>query len=236
MYRTSTGYQAWQADTYRAIVDSYNAQQSAYEAAVAAMEASQSVEAVARTGDESRQIERNELQKACLMLITDSDLSDYGALSYLADGLPVLDRDATHENAPEIQFLTNCFEWDQLMYIFYPYFWGAQERWADSAYRTDSDLQFQNFLRAGAARVLVPVRLHYEEALHWYLHTGEVWNGGEVPTIDDPLYVSLAEELLDSYDIPLDEAEPYSDDVWEAIVPTTLVRLQETPDLPTWES
>jgi hypothetical protein len=170
------------------------------------------------------------------MLITNSDLSGFDSVTVPESGSPTLDVDEALDDGPFIQFFEQCFEWDQMTYVFYPYFWGSQGRWADNSQREDDDLTFQSFLRAGAARVLVPVTPNYEKSLLYYQQTGEVWNGGDVPTLDSDLYISVAEELLDSYDIPLDDAVPYSDDVWEAIVPTTLVKLQEDSTLPSWEA
>lgn len=54
--------------------------------------------------------------------------------------------------------------------------------------------------------------------------------GGEAPTIDDPLYRSIADELRAQTD-DLAAAMP-EDTPWEFTVPTTLVWLQEGPELP----
>jgi hypothetical protein len=54
--------------------------------------------------------------------------------------------------------------------------------------------------------------------------------GGEAPTIDDPLYRSIADELraqTDDLAAATSEGTP-----WEFTVPITLVWLQEGPELP----
>src|SRR5690348_4795058 len=52
--------------------------------------------------------------------------------------------------------------------------------------------------RAPHARVLVPVRRNFEAAIQHYLANGLIWDGGDVPTVDDPLYVSIADEMKEA--------------------------------------
>lgn len=87
-----------------------------------------------------------------------------------------------------------------------------------------------SFLRAGAARVVVPVRPGFEQAMALYLATGIIWNGSHVPQIGDPLYVSIIQELQEQQDAKpggVPEGEP-----WEVRLPTTLVILQKDAMLP----
>jgi len=51
--------------------------------------------------------------------------------------------------------------------------------------------------------------------------------------LDNPLYVSLVEEIAEAQDVALDDAEPYGDP-WTYTLPTTLVKLQADAALPTW--
>jgi hypothetical protein len=104
--------------------------------------------------------------------------------------------------------------------------------------RDESDPLFMNFLQAGAARILVPVRPGYEKAMLHYLNTGgEIWNGEDVPAPDDPLYVSIIDEIKEadgSFEGGIDEGEP-----WLSKVPTSLVYLehQGSPsDLPDYSA
>ena len=60
-----------------------------------------------------------------------------------------------------------------MVYLFYPYFWGKKDDWVTVAQLTDDDPLFGQFLRAGAARVQVPVRQGFEEAIITYLSTGQ---------------------------------------------------------------
>src|SRR5207244_4199643 len=78
---------------------------------------------------------------------------------------------------------------------FYPYSWGRKENWIETFPLTDIDPQFIDFLRAGAARVVVPVHTSYNEAILHFMATNEIWNGGTPPVLNDPLYVSIIDEL-----------------------------------------
>jgi hypothetical protein len=78
--------------------------------------------------------------------------------------------------------------------------------------------------------VVIPVHPSYNDAVLYYLETGEIWNGGDAPRIDDPLFISIHEELRNQTD-DLGNATPEGDK-WEVVLPTTLVYLQKDSDLP----
>ncbi len=69
------------------------------------------------------------------------------------------------------------------------------------------------------ARVLVPVRPGSEKAVLYYLQTGQVWNGGLIPTLSMDLYNDYVRDL----DTPVknDSAQ-----TWEIRIPTSLTVLQ----------
>lgn len=51
----------------------------------------------------------------------------------------------------------------------YPYFWGRKPYWAQRLAFEDPDPQFDEFLKAGFARVQVPARLGFEAAIDQYV-------------------------------------------------------------------
>jgi hypothetical protein len=129
-----------------------------------------------------------------------------------------------------IQFFEQAFEWEQMTYLFYPYFWSRQAYWNKRINFNDVDPNFNNFLQAGAARVVIPVHPAYNDAILHYVETGAIWNGGSPPHLNDPLFVSIVEELKAATD-DLDGATPEGEP-WEVVVPTTLVYLQPDSALP----
>jgi hypothetical protein len=233
--RTVETLKAWKLDTYQKIVDAYDALQADYEAKVTAKEVSRMSAFSGLSPDAKRNIELAELKKGCLELLSDQYFYDFDATVANASpfGYPEFQVDEAMTEGSFAQFFEQCFEWENTTWFFYSYFWGRKDQWIQNSMATDSDAIFEAFLRAGMARVQVPVRPGYGKALLYYLHTGEIWNGGEPPVLDSPLYVSIVEEIAESQDVSLAEAPPYGDP-WNYSLPTTLVKLQADATLPTW--
>lgn len=149
--------------------------------------------------------------------------------------VPAIDVPEAVDDGRTVQFLEQAFEWQQLNYVLYPYFWGRiPGKWYDAQrYYDEVDPLYAKFLQAGAARVLVSVRPGFEAAVQHYLSTREPWNGGPVPDIDDPLYLAVHAELRDQQD-DLNNATPYGD-AWTVVVPTPIVWLQPDGVLPEFD-
>ena len=81
-----------------------------------------------------------------------------------------------------------------------------------------NDPIFRAFLQSGMARVIVTVRPGFEEAVNWYMKTGQVWNGGQVTTVNDPLFISIVDELRTTTGTV--------EETWESRVPTSLTVIQ----------
>ncbi|WP_375605589.1 hypothetical protein [Flavobacterium davisii] len=82
------------------------------------------------------------------------------------------------------------------------------------------DPLFKSFLQSGMARVIVTVRPGFEDAVQFFLETGIIWNGGEVPVIGDPLYMSIVDEMRAPVGKPQGK-------YWITKLPTTLTILQD---------
>lgn len=126
--------------------------------------------------------------------------------------------------APLMRFMEEGFEWEQMQYIFYPYYWNRKSEWFDLALLEDPDPLFTQFLRSGAARVVVPVRPGFEEAFLYFLQTGQPWDGGSAPKVYDPLYLSIATEIKEADQSPI--AETLVGATWTMRLPTTLTMLR----------
>lgn len=213
-------YSQWQQETFKAIVDAYENALSDFNATIS----TDSKQATTNPGF-FRQIENTILRKNCISYMVDqtagakhtygrkmtkgTSFSDYGVkLS------PDLD-----DYTAFAKFLEQAFEWDFMSYHLYPYYWGESTNWK-SLYQNESiDPIFRNFLQAGMARVVVTVRPGFEEAVRFYMQTGQIWNGGEVPVIDEPLYLSIVDELHEAIGKPEGKA-------WWTRIPTALTILQ----------
>jgi hypothetical protein len=119
------------------------------------------------------------------------------------------------------------------MYLFYPYYWGRHQNWYDDAMLDNPDPLFAEFLKAGAARVVIPVRLQAEGDVRYFLMTGQIWHGGGLPEITDTDYLPITEEIKARDNAPGDE-KPQGDP-WEVVLPTTLIKLRDDDTLPVWK-
>lgn len=249
-------YQKWQLATYSAIINAYQKLKSDYDEQLNAARIRQGVQIAGRNPNLNREIEKEELKKGCLTFLArpfppntafDQFGSIFDAGSQVYSQLypqspfnyPEIAIDEAASEGTTIQFMEQAFEWNQMTYLFYPYFWGRKENWVKTHQLEDTDPLFTKFQQAGAARVLVPVRLNYEPAVIHYLSTllsrgtGEIWNGGEAPALDDDLFISIADEI--KAQTGGDGGGTKVGEPWEVKVPTSLVYLDPVDSpLPDW--
>lgn len=228
---TLQGYQKWQLETYNQIIRAYFELKSLYAQKVSAASVQRGVAIEGRNPFENRKTERNELKKHVVSLLERSHFDrpplDQDALrrsasleaGYNEIVFPVAERERSH-----IQWFEQAFEWQNMTYVFYPYFWGGKPNWKADALGQDLDPLFNDFLRAGAARVVVPVRPGFERAMGLYLAAGVIWNGTDAPQVGDPLFISAVQEIQEQLSAP-DDGTPEGDP-WPFTLPTPLVILQ----------
>ncbi|WP_428743405.1 hypothetical protein [Tenacibaculum sp.] len=224
---TGEAKEQWQNETYKAIMDAYNERLLEYNEFKQNQAVDEEVYEKKKelSSQINRSIEKRELKRIAIDLMTKPFDVVTAQDNYKEEGKEV---DAKHvarsskfqEHAETVKFFEQAFDWEIMAYTFYPYFYGAEDNWdANFEYNEGSDPIFQAFLQSGMARSVVPVRPGFEEAVNWYMKTGEVWNGqGMVTDMDDDLYVSVAEEMQ--------TIEGEVEGTWETRVPTTLTVLQ----------
>jgi hypothetical protein len=84
--------------------------------------------------------------------------------------------------------------------------------------------------------VVLPVSPAYNDAMLYFIESkdtdvaNKIWKGGERPTLEDSLFVSIADEMRAQSD-DLAGAVPEGSP-WEFTIPTQLVWLQSDPTLP----
>lgn len=232
--RTWEAYEQWQIQAFEKIMAAYQALQAEYEQKIAAQETVQGVAISGQNPRINREIERTELKKQCVKMLMDTYL--FGSFDAMKDGggnPPDFDIFDALGEGKIVQFFEQAFEWENLTYLFYPYFWARNNQWLNKSGIYDVDPLFTQFLQAGSARVVLPVHPAYNNAVMYFLeNNGAIWNGGEPPRLNDPLFISLAEELRNQTD-DLANATPEGEP-WEVVLPTTLVYLQEDAVLPTF--
>jgi hypothetical protein len=200
--------QEWQLKTFASIMNAYNDLKRAFDQAIQEARLQATDNTVSGTNPETNRVtEQTELKKGCISLLTGQrfDLFDAVGRNAAPFGYPEIDFAEAKAEGAYIQRFEQSFEWNNMVYIFYPYFWGKKDAWVTVAQLTDRDPLFGQFLQAGAARVQVPVRLGFEAAMLTYLATGELWAGeGTLVNSDsgdpDPLHLSIIDELKSQND------------------------------------
>lgn len=235
--RTNENFEQWQIQTFEKIMTAYNAMQTEYEQKLAAQEVQQGIAITGQNPRINREIEKNELKKQCVKMLMDTYLfGSFDAMKDKGQNLPPdFDIFEAVNEGKTIQFFEQAFEWENLTYLFYPYFWARNSQWIHKSNIYDNDPLFTKFLQAGSSRVVIPVHPGYNDSIMYFLeNNGAIWGGGEPPRLNDPLYISLADELKNQTD-DLGNATPEGNP-WEVVLPTTLVYLQKDADLPTFNS
>jgi hypothetical protein len=231
----------WKISTYESIREAYATRLLEYKDEVTELEVEQKQKLSSLNVDvglppsKRKQLILSELKKHCIGMFMGHWFD--GTAVRITDGAwgPTYSFDEAISKGNLIRFLEQSIEWSQLQYALYPYFWSRQEKWKERVRKDDADYEFQQFMQAGAARVVLAVRPGFEAAFCHFLETGEPWNGtGTPPAIHDPIYVSIVDELRELAGGALATPEPMGE-AWEVRLPTNLVMLRRSSTLPAWE-
>lgn len=231
---TAEGLAKWQQSVYDSITEAYLVQKADWDESQAAQAIQKGIPILGRNPLENRRLERDELKKLVLMILTKStDITRDSMQPGAVGSDPLMDLDRICENGAYIRFFENAFEWNNIVYVFYPYFWGRKARWISAIHFNDPDPDFGAFLKAGAARVQLPVRPGFEKAVAYFCQFGRIWEGGDPPLRDDDTYVPIVDEIAENLG-KLDEGVPYPEGAgpWEVRVPTSLVVVQNLEEIP----
>ncbi|WP_332453304.1 hypothetical protein [Chryseobacterium aquaticum] len=227
---TTEAKNAWLQKTFNKIIEAYEVELEKYNQALAEAKAL-GVQIKGSNPGFYRKIENTVLRKNCISYMitqnTNAELT-FGKGKYYNNGYSsgedFLNTDIKVDSkldqyAAFVKFMEQAFEWDIMSYYFYPYYWGDRKKWSDMYQFDDNDPTFRAFMQSGMARVIVTVRPGFEEAVRHFLATGQIWNGGEVPVIDDPLFLSIVDEMRAA--VGKKQGEP-----WREKIPTSLTILQ----------
>jgi hypothetical protein len=235
--RTLGHLNKWRFDTFAAITEAYRDYETERQARLEQAAIGKGIPILGRNPAINQRTIREELQRCCLSMLTQTNLEHFDAFDQSQPDEPRewrINQPRARQHGREAQFLQHAFEWENMTYLFYPYFYGrAGQRWAETLHQTgdDPDPLFSAFLRAGLARVQVPVRPGFELVLARYCQdpANPPWAGNDAPLIGDDLHVAIIDEIKRSLDAP-DEGVPEGSP-WEVRVPTSLVLLEDAANL-----
>jgi hypothetical protein len=231
-YRMPSALTAWQLRVYQRLAAEFRSQEVRYLEELAARAIGSGVQIAGDSPMRNKEVMREELKRAAIRLLSNGTYppSNLRAPDDDPDVGPVFDLDGAALTAGEIQFIEQAFEWENMTFVFYPYFWTGMDKWAALSDVPDgADPQFARFLRSGSARVVVPARPGFESQVQLYVDTGVLWGGGPVPAVDDPEYLSVAEEIRVQTGAA-ERGEP--GDWWDVKLPTALVAVDTEAQFP----
>lgn len=218
--RTDELYRNWQLKTYEAIINAYNDRLNEY---YNQLNQNQPTPVTPLVGNPLfyRQIEQSIFQRVCISYLIGDAAMGQNYLTGSSFNTLYVDQSQEMDNyASLVKFMEQAFEWNIMSYSLYPYYWGRRQEWVQLFQSDDDDAIFRNFMQAGMARVVVTVKPGFEDAVMYFMSTGKIWNGGQVPVIGDPLYLSIVDELK--------EQEYEVEETWETVLPTSLIGLQKS--------
>lgn len=252
--RTPEAYSAWQLSVYAALASARAQAQSTYDDQAARAQLQTSYNYGPSPGDIAAMI-KEEIKRCAI-----------GVLATQVAGQNIFDRLAASYTAGDADMVSrlclifeHAFAWEDMSYVLYPYFWAdpANNGWALHTATTSNDDAWTAFLRAGAARVVVPVQQGFirASALGIVDPANPLAPSGPNPlqmlqedvsaildatlTFDDllsitsPMTISAAQEAALNAQVLTQWTEV---DRWLLRTPTELVMLQDLTDpLPVWQ-
>ncbi|MDJ0789948.1 MAG: hypothetical protein QNK05_24390, partial [Myxococcota bacterium] len=114
-------------------------------------------------GSELRALERSELRRWCTQSIRGRTFS-FDTVATVGQHQEIEFSKASAQ-APITNFFETAFDWDEMSFFLFPYYWARRSTWRLRRAISHGDSQHQDFLRSGAARCIVPVKPGYEEPL-----------------------------------------------------------------------
>ncbi len=216
----------WQTENFNAIIKAYEDAFTKFQEEQARLDAEQKEKEAAakeKQGTFYRYMEHDVLKHNCIAYLLQDYLNVLG--QNFTDGdkmenFQVYLNENLDKYTALAKFMEQAFEWEIMDYTFYPYYWANRKMWQEMYISESVDPLFRSFLQAGMARVIVTVKPGFEDAVQFFLTTGKIWNGGEVPVIGDPMYMSIVDEMRQPTGKPQGK-------YWITRVPTTLTILQD---------
>jgi Type II secretion system (T2SS), protein G len=210
--RLDTTLAAWRAKSWTTLRDAAFA---AYQANIARLQGERDQLWMLLTGKDTltlRRLEREELIRQTLHWLIGPDFDEApddvtAAVKHLLD-IEAKDRPdqwpgggAAYRHLNQMQwstaagfgdflkFIHQAIEWENILYFLYPYFWGSDDLGREKLLFDHPDPTHRDFLRAGYARVVVPIRPGFEEDFTDLVDTGIFSGASSSP------YLSIASEV-----------------------------------------
>lgn len=233
--RTSESLQSWKFQVYEALYAAWQRLQQDWEAEQESALLMGRAPGAEQSASRNKQVVHEEIKRQVIAwLLNAAPFQGFDGLQPRGTQNPNMPREIdftlARASARVIQFFEQAYDWENMMTAFYPYFWADRDDWYDLGIYAGSDPEFEEFMRAGSARVVLPVRKAFDLAvLHWLVYQ-EPFLGKPLPLPGDSMFMSVAEEIRLRTRAPSDGVA--IDKAWDSRTPTTLVWLDDSPTLP----
>lgn len=140
--RTAETLNAWRLSVFEQVMNAWETAHQEWEARHARAAALARAESVASpvqgapSPEENRAVERRELRRSVVHMLLGGP-QDTGAFARKAvtrpvNARPTLELDVVADERDPIAFFEQAFEWPNMTWVHYPYYWAAAAEWAES--------------------------------------------------------------------------------------------------------
>ena len=226
---TEEARRSWQLKAYSKIKQAYELAVQAAKQTLAQKRAQQGIVIAGRNPLMNEQLVATELKKAAISALCVGRPFWLNAHVHFACEekqvpLPRLDENVCN-TLKLASFLESVVDWKLMTYQLLPYYWGNACNWRALMGQSDVDPLYADFLRAGAARLVVPVAEGSAACLElmYFIQMGRRWPGSEPPPLVGD-FSALAAYIESEHD---ETGHPSLVGAsWEIRVPTTLTVLE----------
>ena len=226
-----SGIQAWKQRNWAKLFTAHKTAMSQYENKLAELQMLAGITFQGNNPDKNLQVMRTEIKRGIISIFTEQQFRTFGSVKEW-NGDIMINYDLAKKQGYYISFFEQAFEWENMTWATYPYYWARRSTWPQRLNFNDPDPLFDDFLKAGACRVQIPTRVGFENAVDHFMKHGEPWAGGSLPTVSDELYLPMSAEISERLQRP--GLEIPIGDTWEVKLPTSLVKLRADDQLPRW--
>ena len=147
-------YRQWRQAAFDQITQAYLNLRRAYQQEIAsAAQQPGSVAGLVGPPELNRARATAELRRLVIEQLMGSRFNGENAIVLdIPSGEPNVNLNAAQNIATSVQFFEQAFEWANLIYICYPYYWGRRNIWSTSAIAATQDPEFDQFLNSGSRK------------------------------------------------------------------------------------
>lgn len=197
--RTTKALIEWKISTYSSIMNRYAVLMEEYEEAISGEDNFGGVDIQGKNPIENKNAIASELKRQAITQMTGQTFDGFDAMREAASPqeFPQQDVDEAWREGQYVRFVEQAFEWENMQYLLYPYFWGKKTDWPVTSQLEDTDPLFRSFLQAGYCRVNIPIRPGFVDATNTFLSTGKIpWDSKyDGPVVTEP----VIEEEIDPF-------------------------------------